>query len=74
MQTTGTDQAVLANVIAVVSVEACVPPEKITAETKLEDLGMDSLDFVALMNALDVPQTRWSGIQTVADLVKALND
>lgn len=62
----------LCNVIAVVAVESGKPESSITADSKLEDLGMDSLDFVALMQALDIPDAKWQGIVTVADVLKAM--
>jgi len=67
-------EELLQRVIRVVAVEACVSPSNLTADTVLESLGMDSLDFVALMQALDIPQAKWNGINTISDLAKALSD
>lgn len=51
--------------------------EKVTAENTLEDLGLDSLEFVFLMTAIakeiaEIPESKWAGIHTVGDLVRAL--
>jgi acyl carrier protein len=72
MSAIATKEEVLQRVITVVAVEACVSAEDITGTTKLDDLGIDSLDFVSLMQALDIPQNTWEGINTVADLVRVL--
>jgi acyl carrier protein len=47
--------------------------DDVTAETSLEELGIDSLEFVSLMQALgraisDIPETRWEEIKTVGDI------
>jgi acyl carrier protein len=41
---------------------------KVTGETKLSDLGLDSLEFLELMVALNVPDERVPYIDTVQDL------
>jgi acyl carrier protein len=42
--------------------------QKVTAETKISDLGFDSLDFLDLMVALGIPDERVPHIDTVQDL------
>ena len=66
------NHALLHNIIQVVAVESDKPAESITAESKLEDLGMDSLDFVALMIALEIPEAKWQGVVTVADILRVM--
>lgn len=42
--------------------------ERVTPETKLDSLGMDSLDFLALMTRLDIPDVAVPQVETVLDL------
>ncbi len=42
--------------------------QKVTAETKLSDLGMDSLDFLELMVILNVPDEIVPDLNTVLDI------
>lgn len=42
--------------------------QKVTAETKLNDLAFDSLDFLDLMVALSIPDERVPYVNTVQDL------
>jgi acyl carrier protein len=42
--------------------------QKVTAETPLKDLGLDSLEFLELMVALSIPDERVPYINTVQDL------
>jgi len=42
--------------------------QKVTAETKINDLGFDSLEFLELMVALNIPDDRVPHIDTVQDL------
>jgi acyl carrier protein len=44
----------------------------VTVETKLEDLGIDSLDFIDLMLKLNVPDAKIAGLETVGDILKAI--
>jgi acyl carrier protein len=43
---------------------------KITPETRLEELGMDSLETLDLLIQLGIPDTAVSDLQTVGDLVR----
>ena len=45
--------------------------------TKLEDLGIDSLDFVDLMMCIEqkfkkIPKEKWGQLDTVGDIARAL--
>lgn len=49
----------------------------VTPETKLEDLGVDSLEFVSLMLAIggqfkEIPDSRWSELDTVGDIIRII--
>lgn len=49
----------------------------VTLQTSLDDLGMDSLDFVSLMQEIgkvyqEIPESEWSNLNTVQDIVLAL--
>ncbi len=60
----------------IVSEYADVDPEKITLESSLEDLGMDSLDVVDLfMNIedefnIELPEDEMENLKTLGDLVE----
>ena len=65
------------HVIAIVASESDTPMEKLTPESKFSDLKMDSLDFVAMMLAIEseirkVPEVRWTKLQTVGDVIDEL--
>ena len=51
------------------------PVEEISILDKLEDLSLDSLEFVELMQEVSkikpVPQEKWAGLDTVGDLIRA---
>ena len=63
--------------IEIVAAAAGVKPETIGPQTNLnEDLGLDSLEFVELMQEISekvkaVPKEEWAKLDTVADLLKA---
>lgn len=63
--------------IALLSEETGVPMADITLETKLEDLGVDSLDFLDLMQVIGekfkpIPEAQFAELSTVGDIAKAL--
>ena len=58
------------DILKLVSEETGYPLEKITAATLVEDLGLDSLGFTALMVDLDVPRDKFGIIVTVGDIYK----
>lgn len=49
----------------------------LTLETKLEDLGLDSLEFVSLMLAIsntfrEISENQWADLRTIGDIERAL--
>lgn len=46
--------------------------QPVTAETKLDTLGMDSLDFLALLTRLNIPDIAVVHLDTVRNLHEAL--
>jgi acyl carrier protein len=63
-------------VISIVSTESDIPAANISEFTKLESLGLDSLEFVGLMLAIrselvDIPEEKWVNLETVGDIVRA---
>jgi acyl carrier protein len=51
----------------------------VEAETTMEELGLDSLEFVALMQAVsketgDIPESRWEEVKTVGDLERLVEE
>jgi acyl carrier protein len=51
--------------------------KNVTAETRLEDLGIDSLDFVDLMMRIEqkfkpIPKEKWGSLDTVGDILAQL--
>lgn len=47
--------------------------KELALATTLESLGLDSLGFIDLMAKCGVPQEKEIGIETVGDIVKALD-
>jgi acyl carrier protein len=49
----------------------------VTPETRIDELGIDSLEFVCLMQSIEekfkaIPEVEWSKLDTVGDILKAL--
>ena len=49
----------------------------VTAETRIEDLGIDSLDFISLIQSIgekfkEIPDSEFVKLNTVGDIVKAV--
>lgn len=68
---------VLIALTVLIAEETGVPVADITLETKLEDLGVDSLDFLDLMQVIGekfkpIPETQFAELSTVGDIAKAL--
>lgn len=66
--------AKLAQVAEIISQETDVPAETIKPETTIEDLGVDSLEFMDLLLVIEdkcgqVPSQRIAHINTVGDLL-----
>ena len=64
----------LEKVIAVISAETGAG--QVSASTRLDSLGLDSLEFVCLMQAIqntvaDVPDGEWASMETVGDIAEA---
>ncbi len=65
-------------VISIVAAIKRVPPEQVTAESSLEQLGIDSLDKINLLFELesafniDIPDEIANSIKTVGDIVGKL--
>ena len=52
-------------------------PKLLPTETSFDELGLDSLEFVDLMQKVgreigDVPEEKWVEIETIADLIAAI--
>lgn len=63
--------------IALIAEETGVPLADVTLDTKLEDLGVDSLDFLDLMQVIGekfkpIPEAQFAELNTVGDIAKAL--
>jgi acyl carrier protein len=63
--------------IELISEETGRPVAEIEYTTKLEDLSIDSLDFVDLMLSIEkcfkpIPKEKWGELDTVGDIVRAL--
>lgn len=64
-------------VIAIVARELGRAPEGISPFTRLDELGMDSLDFVSLILCIkteigEIPEEQITNLETVEDIAKAL--
>ncbi len=65
-------------VISVISESQKLPPEKVTIDSTFEELGIDSLDGVNLLFALEnefnvnIPDEGAQGIRSVRDTVEAM--
>lgn len=61
-----------------ISEEVGKPVEELKPETRLEELGIDSLEFVSLMMACgaaagkDIPENKWQEMETVGDIFQVL--
>ncbi len=71
--------AVIDKVVAAIAKVKRIPPESITLESRLEDLGMDSLDglnvFFELEEALDmsIPDEQARSMRSVREVVDGIN-
>jgi acyl carrier protein len=70
--------AVAEKVIATLASVKRIPPDKITLETNLQDLGIDSLDVFTLLFELEnafkisIPDDDVRSIRTVSDIVEGV--
>jgi acyl carrier protein len=61
------------SVAQIIHEETGYPLAKITEETRFDELGCDSLEYVELMLTLGVPRERMADVNTVGDLCKVRN-
>ena len=66
----------LRKVREIIANELGLSPEIIGADTVLEELGIDSLEFVSLMQAIgkeiaEIPESKWERLRTVGDIARA---
>ena len=66
------------SVIAIIAWEKNYPSEKISLESNLEEMGIDSLEAITILYELereldvDIPNESMNGINTVGDIVRKL--
>jgi acyl carrier protein len=48
--------------------------QRVTPETRLDAMGLDSLDFLNLMVACSVPDEKVADLNTVGDIIHAVCD
>lgn len=64
-------------VIAIVARETCSAAEEITLSTRLEEIGVDSLEFLNLIICIkqevgEIPENLYHLLNTVGDIVLAI--
>ncbi len=78
-QTITTNHALFAKVAELIATTADIPLEKITLESRFQDLGMDSLDALAMISDLEeeykikIPNQEILKIRTVGQAVESLS-
>ncbi len=78
-QTITSNDALFVKVAQLIATTAEIPVEKITTESKFQDLGMDSLDALALISDLEeeykikIPNQEILKIRTVGQAVESLS-
>ena len=66
------------SVIAIIAREKNYPSEKISLESNLEEMGIDSLEAITILYELekeldvDIPNDSMNAIKTVGDIVRKL--
>jgi len=64
--------------IEFIAEETGTRPDVVTCATSLADLGVDSLEFVELIQSIErkfkaiIPREKWGSLDTVGDIAKAL--
>jgi acyl carrier protein len=58
-------------VLNTLSVACNVPPSLVTAQTRLSDIGMDSIGFTAVITRIETAYQRELPIESIMDLFKA---
>ncbi len=65
-------------VISVIATAQKIPPEKVTIDSTFEELGIDSLDGVSILFALEnefninIPDDKVEGVRSVRQMVESL--
>ncbi len=78
-QTITSNDTLFVKVAQLIATTAEIPVEKITTESKFQDLGMDSLDALALISDLEeeykikIPNQEILKIRTVGQAVESLS-
>ncbi len=78
-ETIATNNAVFTKIAELVATAADIPLEKVTPEARFQDLGMDSLDALALISDLEeeykikIPNPEILKIKTVGQAVESIN-
>ncbi len=78
-QTIATNETVFAKVAEVIAATADIPLEKITLESRFQELGMDSLDALAMISDLEeeykikIPNQEILKIRTVGQAVESIS-
>lgn len=72
-----TSESCKAAVLTLVAREVGAEVESLSLETRLEALGIDSLEFLCLMLCVNkeigtLPETRYHALNTIGDIVKEL--
>ena len=78
-ETIATNNAVFTKIAELIATTADVPLEKVTLESQFQDLGMDSLDALALISDLEeeygikIPNQEILKIKTVGEAVESIS-
>jgi acyl carrier protein len=71
-------QELIQRVISVIATTQKLPPEKVTIDSTFEELGIDSLDGVNILFALEnefninIPDDKVEGVRSVRQMVESL--
>jgi len=71
-------EELIQRVIAVIAAAQKLPPERVTLESTFEELGIDSLDGVNILFALEnefninIPDDKVEGVRSVRQMVESL--
>lgn len=62
-------------ILKLIAEETGFPREQLTTSVKIEDLGIDSLDFVSLIQSIsekfkEIPDSEIAGLHSVGDIVR----
>jgi len=71
-------QELIRRVISIIATTQKLPPEKVTIDSTFEELGIDSLDGVNILFALEnefninIPDEKVEGVRSVRQMVESL--